>query len=256
MRFSSRWLPFEIVAASLLVSFEARAQEDRTEVLRGTHRNVESPQHFAAELRFSPFLADVDSDPVLRGQTPFANIFGASKTIMFAGELDWQAVRIPHLGTFGPGASVGYAMFNGNARITSTNQVSGETTTLEIYPMYVVGVLRADALWKELRLPLVPYLKFGVAAALWRASNTVGTSYYEGTAGRGYSLGTQFALGLSFNLNILDDIAARSFDEDLGVNSTYIIGEWSDASLTGLGFQSDPLRVGGTYWTLGIAFEF
>lgn len=256
MRCSWRWATVGIVISGIASSSEAQAQEDRAEVFRSSHRMVESPQHFAAELRFSPFLADVDSDPLLRGQTPFADIFGASKTIMFSGELDWQAVRIPHLGTFGPGASFGYAMFSGNASITGTNQASAETTSLEIYPMYVVGVLRGDALWRELRIPVVPYLKFGVAAALWRASNTVGTSYYEGTAGRGYTLGTQLALGVSFNLNVLDDIAARSFDEDVGVNGTYIFGEWTRADLTGLGFQSDPLRVGGTYWTMGIAFEF
>lgn len=255
MRVSLRIVSFGVVVSSALVSRDAPAQEDRGEVFRSMHRNVESPQHFAFELRFSPFLPEVDSDPLLAGQTPFANIFGSSKTLMFGAEGDWQAVRIPHLGTFGPGVGISYADFSGNAKLLGGG-TSGETTTLEIYPMYLVGVLRADVLWREVRIPLVPYLKFGVAAALWRASNTLGTSYYEGEAGRGYTLGTQFALGLAFNLNVLDDIAARSFDEDLGVNNTYVFGEWSRSDLTGLGIQGDPLRVGGTYWTLGIAFEF
>jgi hypothetical protein len=254
--FSFRWWTLGVVAGIASASQLARAQDTREEVFRPAHRNVGSPQNFAFEFRFSPFMADVDTDPSLRGQTPFAAIFGSSKTIMFGAEVDWQALRIPHFGTLGAGAGISYAMFSGNAKITSTGLSSGETTTLEIYPMYVVAVLRADALWREARVPLVPYVKLGPALALWRASNTLGTSYYQGAAGRGYTLGSEFAVGVGLNINMLDDIAARSFDEDMGVNNTYLFGEWTRSDLTGLGFQADPLRVGGTYWTLGISFEF
>ena len=140
--------------------------------------------------------------------------------------------------------------------LTGAGQSSGETTSLNIYPLYAVAVFRADALWKEMGVPFVPYAKAGLAGALWQATNTLGTSNYQGQKGQGYSLGAELALGIGFNLNVLDPAAARGFDESMGVNSTYLFAEWTDASLNGLGFQSNPLRVGGTMWTFGLAWEF
>jgi len=257
------------VAASVLAAAPtAFAQDDRVDTL-GTlhHKFYESPQHFAIELRLSPFFyPDVDSDPSLHGCTPFMSVFGPGKTALLSAEFDWQALRIPHVGTLGPGVGIGYATFSGNAPLatangsggclTSTSQSSGEQTSLNIYPFYAVAVFRVDGPWKDLGIPFVPYAKAGLAGALWQATNTLGTSNYGGDKGQGYSMGAQLAIGLAFNLNVLDPYAAREFDESMGVNSTLLFAEWTDASLNGLGFQSAPLRVGGTMWTFGLAWEF
>jgi len=40
------------------------------------------------------------------------------------------------------------------------------------------------------------------------------------------------------------------------VNSSYFFVDWSRSDFSGLWFQQDPLRVGATYWTFGLAFEF
>jgi hypothetical protein len=256
------------VAASVLaVAPAAFAQDDRVDTLGALHHKVyESPQHFAIELRLAPsFYPDVDTDPALGGCTPFKTVFGPGKTVLLSGEFDWQALRIPHVGTLGPGVGIGYATFSGNAPLagaanggclTSTSQSSGESTSLNIYPFYAVAVFRADGLWKDLGVPFIPYAKAGLGGALWQATNTLGTSNFDGQKGQGYSMGAQLALGLAFNLNVLDPYAAREFDESMGVNSTSLFAEWTDASLNGLGFQSNPLRVGGTMWTFGLAWEF
>jgi hypothetical protein len=256
------------VAASVLaVAPAAFAQDDRVDTL-GTlhHKKYESPQHFAIELRLAPFFyPDIDTDPSLGGCTPFRTVFGPGKTVLFGAEFDWQALRIPHIGTLGPGAGIGYATFSANAPLassggggclTTTGQSSGETTSLNIYPFYTVAVFRADGLWKDLGVPFVPYAKAGLGGALWQATNTLGTSTFGGQKGQGYSFGAELALGIGFNLNFLDPYAAKNFDESMGVNSTYLFAEWTDASLNGLGFQSNPLRVGGTMWTFGLAWEF
>jgi hypothetical protein len=257
------------VAASVALAAPAAfAQGDTRVDTLGTlhHQAYESPQHFAIELRLAPFFyPDIDTDPSLGGCTPFKTVFGPGKTILMSAEFDWQALRIPHVGTLGPGVGIGYATFSGNAPLaaaqnggclTSTSQASGESTSLNIYPFYGVAVFRADGLWKDLGVPFVPYAKAGIGGALWQASNTLGTSTFGGQKGQGYSMGAQLAIGIGFNLNILDPYAARNFDESMGVNSTYLFAEWTDASLQGLGFQSNPLRVGGTMWTFGLAWEF
>jgi hypothetical protein len=240
-----------------LMPTRASAQEARQEILVGKHKNYESPQHFALELRFSPFTPDIDSDPILAGATPYKDTFGSSPRLLLAGELDWQAARIRHVGTLGPGFGFGYARMSGDALFAPPRVgVSGETTSLNVFPFYAVAVLRVDALWREVGIPLVPYAKLGFEMALWRASNTLGTSSYDGVSGLGHSVGTQVAFGLALNLNVFDDYAARNFDEAVGVNNTYLFADWSRADLDGLWFQKDPLRVGGEYWTFGLAFEF
>lgn len=256
-----------VVGVILAFAPSASAQDDRVDTLGPLrHHNFESPQNFAIELRFSSFKPNVDSDPNLNGCTPFVDIFGSGSSLLAGLEFDWEALRIPHVGTIGPGAGVGYVSFSGNAPysgtstagkcVTSSGQASGESTSLNIYPMYLVGVFRADGLWKDFGVPIIPYAKLGGAFALWQATNTLGTSVFNSTKGQGYSLGTQVAIGIAFNLNVLDPYAAREFDESMGVNSTLAFAEWTSSNINGLGFQSDPLRVGGTSWTFGIAWEF
>jgi hypothetical protein len=252
-------LALVIAAAVGLLPNRAGAQDSREDILQSRHRAFESPQHFAFELRFSPFKPDIDSDPGLHGATPYGSVFGSSAQLLFVAEFDWQAARIPHVGTIGPGVGAGYATMGANAQFAMPHNgttISGETTTLEIFPTYLVGVLRADVLWREVHIPLVPYAKLGVGLSFWRASNTLGTSSYQGVSGVGQSLGTQLALGLALNLNPFDDYAARNFDEAMGVNNTYLFADWTRSDLTGLWAQQAPLRVGGTYWTFGLAFEF
>jgi hypothetical protein len=264
------------VGALTVAVGDAQAQE-REDALAGRHKSFESPQHFAFELRFLPYTPDIDSEPGLRppasaggmssclspDSTPYHDVFGSSPRLMFQAEFDWQTVRIPHVGTIGPGVAIGYTKMNANATFATphvTNGMStcssGETTSLEIMPTYAVAVLRADVLWRELRIPLVPYVKVGVGYSLWRASNALGTSHAQGVAGEGGSLGTQLAAGVGLNLNVFDEYAAKNFDESMGVNNTYFFGEVMRTDLSGLGIQSAPLRVGTSTWVLGLAFEF
>lgn len=242
----------------------AHAQENRNEVLYGKHRNAESNQMFEFELRFSPFTPGIDSDPALHGAKPYETTFGTSSRVLFGMEFDWEALRIPHLGTLGPGLGVGYTKMSGLASFTTphanpdgtVSTTSGESTSLEIYPFYAVAVLRVDVLWREVHVPFVPYAKLGLGYAIWRASNELGTSSYNGQNGVGGSLGTELGLGLQFNLNTFDEYSAKNFDDAVGVNNTYIFGEYTRADLDGLGIQGNPLRVGGAGWTFGLAVEF
>jgi hypothetical protein len=258
--------------APVVIPTEAYAQE-RQEVLHSKHRVYESPQNFAVELRLGPYYPDIDSDPALHPTAtspcstssagPAETVFGSSNRVMVSAEFDWQALRIPHLGTLGPGVSIGYTNLSGNASFLSPHVsssgstcTSGESTSLAIVPMYAVVVLRADVLWRELRIPFVPYVKAGLGYALWRASNDLGTSNANGVRGEGHTWGTQLAAGIAFNLNIFDEYAAKGFDDQLGVNNTYAFAEYMWSNYRGLGLQSDPLRVGDTTWVVGLAWEF
>jgi hypothetical protein len=126
--------------------------------------------------------------------------------------------------------------------------------------MYGVVVLRADVIDRDLHVPLVPYAKFGVGWALWRGSDSGGTSCapnknMQEVCAEGITYGTQAALGLALDLNFLDLAAARSFDNSMGVNHTYAFFEGFWANLNGLG-QAHALYVGAYTWAAGLALSF
>jgi hypothetical protein len=218
------------------------------------HDHGESPQYGAFEVRFGRYIPAVDSS--LSGGTPFKDTFGDSSRYMFGMEADWQLIRFPHLGTFGPGLGWGYTRATGLAHLTNAPSVaSGEDTALSVMPFYVVGVLRADVLARDFDIPLVPYAKLGIGYALWWASDGGTTSRINGTLGRGVSYGPQYAAGLMFLLDELDPQTARDADNGLGINNSYVFGELFASELDGFGSKT-RMNVGANSWVLGVAIEF
>ena len=248
---------FGLSLALLAVEGRARAGGDETNALETRHDRGMTSQNFALEIRVGLYNAQVDSDPALHGATPYAATFGTGLHFEGAMEFDWQALRIPDVGTLGPGISIGYTNASGIAqRIDNGYPPSAETTTLEILPMYAVAVFRLDTLWRQLRIPIVPYAKAGIGMAFWRASNTVGTSVApNGVVGEGHTLGSQLAIGVAFNIGIFDPTSVRQLDESTGINNTYIFAEYMAATLDGIA-QSHPLLVGSDSAVAGITVEF
>jgi hypothetical protein len=248
------WLGVALAAATLAATATARAQgTDELGAYGGLEgrRQYESEQNAAFELRFGPYRPEVDSD--LGGQTPFASTFGDDKRYLFGLEVDWQALRIPHFGSFGPGVGWGYTQFSADALLADgSGNRSAQETTLNIMPLYLVGVLRVDVLARETFVPLVPYAKLGFGYALWWSSDGDGTAHADdGTAGRGVSYGPQWALGGMLLLDVLDQSSAIEMDATTGVNNSYFFFEWYQSQLG----TSDQMQVGTNTWMLGLALE-
>ncbi len=248
--------------ATTLYSTRARAV-DESAIFDTKKHNYESPQNFAFELRMGPYIPDIDTDPALGSTQPWHKVFGNpyqsvlgnTARLLVAAELDWQVLKIPHFGNLGPGISFGYTSMSAPARRQDNGQASAEDTSLDVYPMYAVAVMRFDLLDRDLHIPLVPYAKAGMGLAFWRASNDVGTSSADGVEGKGHTFGYHVAGGISLDLNAFDRLAARGFDEAMGVNHTYIYGEFMYMALNGIG-QTDALRVGSSTWVAGLSFDF
>jgi hypothetical protein len=261
---TSRYAPVALALLSCLAvaigPSSARADDETGVLLVASHKKYDSPERFTLEVRFGLYHPRIDTDPSLGGKAPYQDIFGDTANFEIAVEFDWQAYRIPHFGTIGPGFGAGYTEASALAPLVTPqpdgNKLSAESTALTIFPMYGVAVLRADVLDRELHVPLVPYAKLGLGWALWRASNSVGTSVApDGKIGEGTTLGIQAALGLAFDLNVLDLAAARGFDNSVGVNHTYAFFEAFWADLNGLG-QAHALDVGAYTWSAGVAISF
>ncbi len=221
---------------------------------RRDHIRYASPQAWAFEARIGPYIPNIDDE--FGSLTPYKDLFTYDRRIMIGAEVDYQAFRIPYLGTIGPGAGIGYTRMSGKAIITNTVKRSeAEETKLWIMPVYAVGVLRVDVLSTELSIPFVPYGKAGFGYALWKTTNdrgdskvAVGDKFVEG---KGHSFGPHLAVGLMLQLDFLDQYSAQNLDNSVGINHAYIFGEWMVSKLGTEG----QMRVGSSTWVTGLAFE-
>lgn len=244
------------VSLALVSLFSAPAfADDAAEPSYRSGRPWESPQHVALELRFGPYRPDIDDD--FPQAKPYETAFGDSARLYVGLELDWQALRIPYVGTLGPGIGIGYTHMNGHTRLASTGEPSAEKTSLGILPMYAVGVLRVDVLARETVIPLVAYGKAGVGHALWWTGNDLGPSRGpDGKIGRGSTSGTHFAFGGMLLLDIFEPSSAITLDNEMGINHSYLFFEWMMSNLDGFGAEpGTKMRVGTSTWIAGLAFE-
>jgi hypothetical protein len=255
-------------------------QSDRHDALL----NAAPSQKFAVELRFGPYLPDIDSEFAGKsGATPFNTVFGedcsggantapvpglVAAHFYFGAEFDYLPLRIPYVGAVGLGVGWGYTSFSNSAIFTAgpnSGKCSEESTTLTIMPMHASVVLRADELMRRTGVPLVPYGKFGFGLAWWRASTSAGTEVCPNastsasaefcktpTDGTGLTPSLHFALGLMLSLNFIDASASARLGESTGVKHAYLFGEVLSDKLT---LAGDVMHVGATTWVVGLAAD-
>jgi hypothetical protein len=240
-------------AIGLLTTGVAAAQEsDRSGAWRRSERPPESPQRFAFEFRLGPYRPNIDDE--FPDTKPYETVFGTDHRVYVGLEFDWQLLRIPKVGTLGPGLGWGYTHMSAKAKIASgpsAGMESAEDTNLAIMPMYGVGVLRVDVLARETSIPLVAYGKAGLGYGLFWTSTDVATQ------AKGHTWGTHFALGGMLLLDAFDEHAAIEIDNEWGINNSYFFFEWMMANLDGFGHTGDHsvLNIGTNTWVLGLAFE-
>jgi hypothetical protein len=144
----------------------------------------------------------------------------------------------------------------------------GDETTLRILPLYLQAVYRFTMLDDELRIPLIPYGKIGLAWYLWRVTRPDGSTAFVDKmnctnndcrdSARGGTTGWQATLGLSIRAERLDAKAAQALAEDMGIEHAGFFFEVAHAKVEGLDALglTKNLRVGDTTWLAGINFEF
>jgi hypothetical protein len=242
------------LGSALLLAPSAHAQQgDSANAHEKLHDGVTdvSPQYAAFEIRFGPYRPKIDdntSGPV------FSDFFGDKQRFMLGLEGDWQAFRAPYIGTLGIGLGWGYTQMSASNKVPNPTADSGDVvqaSTINIMPLYAVGVLRVDTFARNFKVPIVPYAKLGLAYAFWWVNDGIGTATNDdGTKGKDVSVGTQAAIGGMFLLDILEPSAARAADSDGGLNNSYIFFEWAMSNYGG-----DQMNVGSSSWVTGLAFE-
>ncbi|MBN2193658.1 MAG: hypothetical protein JW751_12645 [Polyangiaceae bacterium] len=243
-----------IIAIALCMAQRAHAQGvdefgPYGELERG--RQLSSPQRFAFEFRVGPYRPNVDDG---LAANPYRETFGTKQRYLFGFELDWQVLRIPWVGSFGPGVGVNSFTAKAKAPLVGSTRRSGEETKLRILPAYLVGVLRIDVLAQKTVVPLAAYGKLGVGAARWWASGEDHLERADGVVGKDTSYGPHGAVGAMFLLNALDRGGALEMDAITGINNAYLLAEYQFSRLDGFG--GDDMDVGDNTWLVGVALEF
>lgn len=274
----SRWWSCAVAAlVSVAAPAVARAQ---TFELFGPDRSRsrhESGQNFLIELRGGPWYPDTDAEFNGRA-TPFRDMFGSSDRLQLGIEFDWQVLRVNPIGSIGLGVGVGYTSASAVAPLTQSPMPAaaswerpsgGQETSLTVLPGYAVAVVRIDVLSRRTIIPLVPYIKYGVGYAYWWITNgdtlarrsltlSPGASATDtdlGQAATGGTLGTHLALGLMLRLDVFEPAVQRAWDQQMGVNHSYVFAEYVRADLSGIGARPQ-LRLGTETWNVGLAMEF
>jgi hypothetical protein len=252
----------------------------------------ESAQRFALEIKFTPYTPHIDQSDGLNGNTPFGDLFNAqsgpppsrqpSYKLLTSLEFDYQflhknwgslaighAAGIYHRDThsFAYAADVTPGSTTMQACTVPNCVRSGDTTALNVMPLSLMLVYRFDYLARRYHIPLVPYMKVGLAYYIWwiedgsptNIAKVIVATNPDGTQQISHGYGGTFGFvlhpGLAFLLDIIDLKAARIMDAELGINHTYIFCELNYANINGFG-QSNRLNLSDTMLNTGISFEF
>ncbi|MBN2341326.1 MAG: hypothetical protein JXX29_16955 [Deltaproteobacteria bacterium] len=226
----------------------------------GAAAYMPSPRHGAFELRFGPHRPTVGSFDVQGTQYDYRDFFGNKESMFRATiEVDWQFARIDQIMSFGVGFEWGFMREEAKGFIPSEDgtgvERSSDTTALNVMPFAVLGVIRFDVLHEKLRIPFQPYFKGGLNWYVWWTRTGGDTDNSGGT------LGWQINPGMAFLLDWIDETTARTFDNEIGVNNSYIFFELMYARVDGFGADGKlnltPNNVGDSAtWMAGLCLEF
>jgi hypothetical protein len=140
---------------------------------------------------------------------------------------------------------------------SGTGLPSGDMSTLKVVPVSLSAIYRFDYFLERRGFPLVPFAKAGLDWAYWQITdgNDEIATDGRGGKGRGGTFGWHAAAGLALVLDFFDPEAARDFDNELGVNHTSLVFQYTYADISGLG-QPDRMHLGDASWSLGLMFQF
>ncbi len=210
---------------------------------------AESPRSGMIEFQFGFFTPDIDSESGLTAK-PYKDIFDENG---FVWRFEYGLNLWRGFGTFSVSFVTGMFSVDGLGVYTDNNEKkSKDETTLNIIPNAIFPINYA---FDTHSFPIIPYLKLGVAYHIWWITNGVGdVASANGKDAVGGKWGWEAVFGFRFLLDFVDPSAAFEFDNDIGVNDSYIFAEYRYTKINN--FDEKGLSLGGAYWNFGLALAF
>ena len=236
----------------------------------------DSPQRFALEVKFGPYLPEIDRNYGGPGLGPYAKVYGKTddndaaisppkKGFYGAIAFEYQIVNLA-----GPlGVGFQWSMFRDKAQAlladppaTGSVRSAADNTRFAVMPLALQAVYRFELLADRLRVPIVPYGKIGLNYSFWWSKNGSGdisTIKDENNKvidkARGGAWGFQSNVGGMLRLDWLERGEARNLDRITGINHTYVFAEWQFSRVNNFG-RKNSINLGDSTWLVGLAIEF
>ncbi len=233
-----RTLALSALAASLLLAAPAaRAQ-------------TESGRWGSVEVGAGPYVPNIDKE--FSGHTPYRDIFGGKPGPMF--RLHVAKSIFTGAGSLEVGIRTGFWSKSGRALLAAgpnAGQRSGDRTTFNIIPTSLTLTYRADQLWENVRIPVVPYGRVALERYNWWV--TKDTKWTK----RGATNGWSATAGVAFILDFLDPSSARDLDNETGVNHTALYFDVTKSKVDDFGSKKSwNLTERKLAWSGGILVVF
>lgn len=214
--------------------------------------SAESPIQWQVELKAGPYKPSIDGE--FANAHPFETIYGESPVGLAMVEVGLQVYRGP-IGVLAISGAFGFSSDEGTSLDPETNTKPGDATTFNVAPTQLSLVYEMNALQQEFEIPLVFFGKGGVDYWLWwvRDANDE-IAAYEGAEAMGGTMGWHAGGGVRLLLDWLDPGSAQSFDQDIGVNNSYLFAEYTHARVDDFG-SATSFRLGNDILLFGLSFE-
>lgn len=206
---------------------------DTFEEMHATPTTIDSPYWYAFELKLGPYSPG-------RDDAVFKETFGGDRGWLLGLELDFTLWHIPYVGTLNAGAGWGWANYDAKAFAEGGGR-AGENTEFTIYPMSALGVIRVDALARHAGVPILFAGKVGYDFVRWVAE-TGGAKDASGL-NKGLRWGGQVGLELDF----FEKDAARTLDQEYGINHTFLFFEYFESKTKGTGDRTFSFGFGAIF---------
>lgn len=237
-----------------------------------TEDEIEGPDQIKwhAGLKAGPYVPEIDDQAGVvdaDGKGPYERLYGGYEILPVL-EVD-RFLWTPPGGQLGIGGSIGVMGKTANSfRFEDADgdgeydvgetliRSKGDRTKFRLVPVAASVIYRLTLLDDEWGIPLVPYLRGGLAYYIWwntRPSGAISTVPPDNKA-RGASLGLQGSLGLAVRAERIDPTAAASM-RDGGIYHAGFYVEYQLGWVDGFGSEK-KLAVGDDTWFAGVNFEF
>jgi hypothetical protein len=202
------------------MSRDALERQASVDLDRGVPGGGESPQRFAVEVKFGPYIPAVDDAVSGGGLGPYASVFGQTDDTGAAVDqpkaglysvisFEWQFINLA--GPLSLGGQVGFFRDQAQALLATPDDDGNlrsvaDEVSFTVVPLAVLLGYRFELLADRYRVPLVPYARGGLAYGIWWSKDGSGSVSENSTGdkGRGGSLGWQANLGMMLRMDWID----------------------------------------------------
>ena len=227
--------------------------------------NAESPRSHQIEIKFGAYMPGIDSE---KGVNAYEVMFEENSIFMSRFEYNYQFWK--SFGSLALGVELGYGQVTGSGRELSASTEdspvtyagkSSDETQLMIVPMSLSLVYQFDVMATRWNVPLVPFLKAGLDYNIWWITDGVEeVASYTPDGGKklegyGDTFGWHVSAGIKLLLDVFAQNMAKTFDNEVGVNNSYLVAEYVYSDINDFGSKKS-FQLGDSWLMFGLAFEY